>query len=115
MIKACEGFTTFIFEVLFQNPGATLLAQTVKNASACEAGDQGSIPGLGSSSEEENGSPLHFSCLENSMDREAWWAIVHRIAESDTGEATQQSTHAFVKIHPAMHLMCLFLCVNYSL
>ena len=36
MIKACEGFTTFIFEVLFQNPGATLLAQTVKNPSAMQ-------------------------------------------------------------------------------
>ena len=52
--------------------------------SAFEAGDQGSIPGLGSSSEEENGNPLHFSCLENSMDREAWWAIVHRVAKSRT-------------------------------
>ena len=43
--------------------------------SACTAGDQGSIPGLGSSSGEENGNLLQYSCLENSMDREAWWAI----------------------------------------
>ena len=37
---------------------------------ACDAGDQGSIPGLGSSSGEENGNPLQYSCLENSMERE---------------------------------------------
>ena len=44
--------------------------------SACEAGDQGSIPGLGSSSGEGNGNPLQYSCLDNSMDREAWSATV---------------------------------------
>ena len=40
--------------------------------SACETGDHGSIPGLGSSSEEGNGNSLQYSCLENFMDREAW-------------------------------------------
>ena len=40
--------------------------------SACDAGDHGLIPGLGSSSGEENGSPFQYSCLENSIDREAW-------------------------------------------
>ena len=44
--------------------------------SACKAGDQGSIPGLGRSSGEGNGNPLQGSCLENPMDREAWWATV---------------------------------------
>ena len=52
--------------------------------SACDAGAQGSIPALGSSYGEENGNPLQYSCLENSMDREAWWAIVHGIAKSQT-------------------------------
>ena len=52
--------------------------------SACEAGDQGSIPGLGSSSGEGNGSPLQYSCLENSMDREAWRATVCGVAKSRT-------------------------------
>ena len=41
-------------------------------ASACNAGDLGSIPGLGRSPGEGNGNPLQYSCLENSMDREAW-------------------------------------------
>ena len=41
-------------------------------ASACNAGDHGSIPGLGRSPGEGNGNPLQYSCLENPMDREAW-------------------------------------------
>ena len=41
-------------------------------ASACNAGDLGSIPGSGRSPGEGNGNPLQYSCLENSMDREAW-------------------------------------------
>ena len=43
-------------------------------ASACNAGDLGSIPGLGRSPAEGNGNPFQYSCLENLMDRGAWWA-----------------------------------------
>ena len=43
-------------------------------ASAYNAGDPGLIPGLGRSPGEGNGNPLQYSCLENPMDREAWWA-----------------------------------------
>ena len=46
--------------------------------SACQAGDAGLIPGLGRSPGEENGYPLHHSCLENSKGRRNWWATVHR-------------------------------------
>ena len=53
-------------------------------ASACNAGDPGSIPGLGRSPGEGNGNPLQYSCLENSMDWGAWWARVHRVAKSQT-------------------------------
>ena len=52
--------------------------------SACNAGDLGSVPGLGRSSGELNGNPLQYSCLENPMNREAWWATVHGIAKSQT-------------------------------
>ena len=44
---------------------------------ACNAGDLGSIPGLGRSPSEGNGNPFQHSCLENPMGRGAWWAIVH--------------------------------------
>ena len=52
--------------------------------SACNSGDLGLIPGLGRSPGEGNGYPLQYSCLENSMDRGAWWAIVHGVAKSRT-------------------------------
>ena len=47
-------------------------------------GDLGSIPGSRRFSGEGNGYPLQYSCLENSMDRGAWWATVHRVAKSQT-------------------------------
>ena len=53
-------------------------------ASACNAGDPGSIPGLGRSPGEGNGNPLQYYCLENPMDRGAWWATVHGVAKSRT-------------------------------
>ena len=52
--------------------------------SACNAGDLGSIPGSGRSPGEGNGSPLQYSCLENPMDRGAWWATVYWVAKSWT-------------------------------
>ena len=52
--------------------------------SACNVGDPCWIPGLGQSPGEGNGYPLQHSCLENSMDRGAWWATVHGVAKSRT-------------------------------
>ena len=52
---------------------------------ACNAGDLGSIPGSGRSPGEGNGNPLQQSCLENSMDRGAWRAIVHGVAKNLIG------------------------------
>ena len=51
-------------------------------ASACNAGDQGLISGLGRFPGEGNGNPLQYSCLENPMDRGGWWASVHGVAKS---------------------------------
>ena len=52
--------------------------------SACNAVDVGLIPGSGRSPGEENGNPLQYSHLENSMDRGAWWAAVLRVVRSWT-------------------------------
>ena len=51
-------------------------------ATAYNAGDQGSVPGLGRSPGEGNGNPLQYSCLENPMDRGTRWATVHGVAKS---------------------------------
>ena len=67
-------------------------------ASACNAGDPGSIPGLGGSSGEGNGNPLHYSCLENPMDIGAWWAAVHGVARS----RTRLSNFTFTYIYNTM-------------
>ena len=48
--------------------------------SACNAGDQGLIPGLGRSPGGGHGNPLQYSCLDNPMDRGAWWATAHGVA-----------------------------------
>ena len=55
---------------------------------AYNAGDPGLIPGLGRSPGRGHGNPLQNSCLENSIDRGAWQATVHRVAQSDVTEVT---------------------------
>ena len=51
---------------------------------ACNAGDTGLIPGWGRFSEGGNGTLLQYSCLENPVDRGAWQATVHGVAQSQT-------------------------------
>ena len=67
----------------------------VKNppASAGDVKDAGSIPGLGRSPGGGSGNPLQYSSLENPMDRGAWWAIIHRVAKSQT-QLKRLSPHA---------------------
>ena len=50
--------------------------------STSNAGNLGLIPGLGRSPRDGNGYPLQYSCLQNSMDRGAWWATVHGVPKS---------------------------------
>ena len=61
-------------------------------ASVYNAGDLGSIPGLGRYPGKGNGNSLQYFCLENSMDRGAWWATVHGVAEL---ARTEQLTHTY--------------------
>ena len=72
---------------------ASLVSQMVKNLPAMGE-TLGSIPGLGRSPGEENGNPLQCSCLRNPMERGAWQAIVHGVAET-----TEQLTHTHTHTH----------------
>ena len=65
------------------------MALAVKNlpASARDIKNKGLIPGLERSPGGGHGNPLQYSCLENPMDREDWWATVHRVSKSQTTEA----------------------------
>ena len=78
------------------------MAQQVK-ASACKAGDTGSIPGLGRSLGEGNGNPLQYSCLENPRDREAWWAAVSGVSQSRTRlkQLSSSSSRGLLKGFPS--------------
>ena len=71
-------------------PGWRSGKQSTYQKYAGDIGDAGLIPGSGKSLGGGNGNPLQYYCLENSIDRGAWWATVHRI----TKRWTQLSTHA---------------------
>ena len=78
-----QGCFCFWFKLMYTgSPGGSV----VKNLpdSTREAGESGSIPGSGRPPGVGNGNPFHHSCLENSMDRGAWWAAVHGVAKSWT-------------------------------
>ena len=74
--ETMETVTDFIWGGF---PGGSEVKAFVYNA-----GDLGLIPGSGRSPGEGNGNPLQCSCLENPMDRGAWWATVHGVAKSRT-------------------------------
>ena len=84
------------------------MAQTVKfpgfpggsegKESACNRGDLGLIPESGRSPGEGNGNPLQYSCLENSMDRGAQWAIVHGVRK-ELNMTEQQTLSKVMKIY----------------
>ena len=70
-----------------------MVALVVKNpaATAGDLRDPGSIPGSRRSPGGGHGNPVQCSCLENPMDRGAWWATAHGVAESERTEATEHS------------------------
>ena len=74
------------------NPHGIAGGSEVK-ASACNAGDLGSIPGSGTSPGEGNGNPLQYSCLENPMDGGALWVTVHGVAKSRTRLSKRLNPH----------------------
>ena len=76
-------------------PGTVLKNPSVN---AEHARDSGSIPGLGRSLGTGNVNPLLYSCLENQMNRGAWWAIVHGVAKSRTRLSSHTHTHTHTHI-----------------
>ena len=71
------------FEYYHQRTSLVHLRSDSKSC-AYNAGDRGSVPESGKSPGEGNGTPLQYFCLENPMDREAWWTTVHGVAKSHT-------------------------------
>ena len=67
-----------------------------------------STPGLGKSPGEGHGNPLQCSCLENPVDRGAWWVTVHRVAKS-WPQLQQLSTHSGTKT-VTMYILVLYVC-----
>ena len=114
------GFTLSFMEY----PDFTLIGLPCSSngeESACNAEDQGSIPGLGRTSGGGYGNPLQNSCLENSMDRGAWRATVCGVTESDSTEGLTAfilllRQHIYLTIFNSstwlhMSFMLLFSCI----
>ena len=70
-------------------PGVSLGKESTCNAG--DAGDMGLISGLGRFPGGRNGNPLQYSCLDNPLDRGAWWAIIHGVTKSQTQLSTNLS------------------------
>ena len=87
--------------------GASQVVLVVKNLPAGDVRDVGLIPGSGRSPGEGNGKPLQYSCLENLMDRRAWWATGYRVTKSQT-RLKRLSRHA------CMHMGVCVCVLNYT-
>ena len=88
------------------------MVPVVKNPpiNAGDIRDAGSIPGLGRSPGGKHGNPLQYSCMENALDRGAWWATVHRVAKSRT-LLKWLSMHTHEVGHDFSHIISQLMCV----
>ena len=89
MLKVYQWYITKIFnqqilDIHELNKKRACTGSSDDKESACHAGDLGVIPGLRRFPGRGHGNPLQYSCLENPMDRGAWWATVHGVAKSRT-------------------------------
>ena len=79
-------------------PGGSVVKHP--SASAGNAGDVSFIPGLGRSLRGGNGNPLQYSCLENPMDRETWWATVHGVPKNQKWLSKWAYTQYLLELTP---------------
>ena len=95
-------------------PGSTVVKKLLANAR--DASNVGSIPGLGRFPGEGNTNPFQHFCLGNPMDRETWWVIVHRVAESETTEHTHTHTHICMHVRgQELHGKSLYFPFNFAM
>ena len=87
MFSLCLLPKGFLHRIILQIIRASQVALVVKSlpANELDVRDMGSVPRLGRSPGGGQSNPLQYSCLENPMDRGAWWAMVHRVAKSRIG------------------------------
>ena len=76
--------------------GYNWVTEQQSEESACNEGDPDFIPKLERSSGKRNGNPFQYSCLENPMDREAWWATIHVVAKFGDNLAIKPPTQEVV-------------------
>ena len=84
-LKSCEftdEYPKSVFARRTRSIWAGFPGGSVVKSSPANAGDAGLTPGSGRSPEGGHGNPLQCSCLENPVDRGAWWATVHGVAKS---------------------------------
>ena len=82
-VCVCVCVCVYIYSNIWMETGTSQVSPVLKNppAKTGDVRDVVSIPGLGRSPGGRNGNPLWYSCLENPIDRGAWWATVHGVAE----------------------------------
>ena len=85
---------------------------SVGKESVCNAGDPGSIPGSGRPPGEGNGNPLQYSCLENPMNRGAWWATVRGVARVGHDLATKPPPPPHTSLHKIFNFPNTWGCVG---
>ena len=86
-----------------------MACSSVSKESACSAGDPGLIPGLGKSPGEGSNDTLQYPCLENLMDRGAWWAAVQGSQRVRHHCVTNTYLHTY--IYTYYMLVCVYMCV----
>ena len=84
LLKCYQSLIKCILMIRFPQHTLGFPCGSYDKQSTCSAGDPSLIPRSGRSPGERHGYPLQYSCLENPMDRGAWWALVHGVAKSQT-------------------------------